>query len=571
MKNREIARIFDNIADILEIKEENRFRIRAYRKAAQTFQGLAEDAGLLAVEKKLTDLDGIGKDLASKAEEYLKTGRIKFYESLKKTVSKSVLELMDIPGIGPKTAALLADKLKVRSRKDLEKKARAGKIKNIFGIKEKTVDNILRGIEFLEKSAERITLEVASSIAGEFVGRLEALREVKKIEVAGSLRRMKETVRDIDILVTSKKPDKIMKVFTRVPRAGEVLAQGPTKSSLITTDNVQVDLRVVEPSSFGSAILYFTGSKSHNIKLRKLAMSKGLKINEYGIFKIKSRKRLAGAREEDMYKALGLSYISPELREDTGEIEKAAKGKLPRLVEFGDIKGDLHVHSASSDGVMRLEAIASACEEMGYEYMAVTDHSASLGVAGGLKEKELFRNMSKIDKINKKLKKARLLKGAEVDILDDGRLDYRDSVLKELDFVVAALHSGFKQTKEKLTERILRAMGNRYVNVIAHPTGRLIGVRAGYDIDLDKILKKAVGTNTALEINAYPERLDLGDSASRRAKELGVKISIATDTHTRDQFANMRYGVSVARRGWLEKKDVLNTLSLKELLKKIKK
>lgn len=571
MKNEQIAEIFSNIADILEIKGENPFRIRAYRKAAQTIYDLGEDVALFAKKKSLSDLPGIGKDLAGKIEEYISKEKITFYEDLKKTISRHVLEVMDIPGVGPKTAEVLCNKLKIKSLEDLKRKAIEGKIKDIPGIKEKTVTNILRGIDFLKRSAGKTLLDQATKISDEIIARLKKIPGVKRIASAGSLRRMKETVRDIDILITSKKPKKPMDVFTHMPQVKEVLVHGSTKSSVITKDKVQVDLRVVEPSSFGSALCYLTGSKSHNIKLRKMAVRKNLKINEYGVYKVKTDKKIAGAEEEDVYKTLNLPYIPPELREDRGEIEAASENKLPRLIELKDIKGDLHVHSNSSDGVMDFETIARACQELGYEYVVVTDHSKTLRIARGLSEKDLLLNVEKARKLNKKFKKLRILSGSEVDVLGDGTLDYKDSILKELDFVIAAIHSGFKQPKEVITDRILKAMDSKYVNMIAHPTGRLIGAREGYEIDLEKILKKAKDTNTSLEINSHPERLDLNDVGVRRAKELGVTLGIATDAHAKEQFHNMRFGVSVARRGWLEKENVLNALSLDNFLKRIKK
>ena len=571
MKNLEIAEIFNNMADILEIKGENPFRIRAYRKAAQNIEGLSEDVRKIAREKKLENLPGIGKDLAGKIEEYIATNKIKAYEKLKKSVSKPVLELMDIPGVGPKTAMVLCDKLKVKSIRDLKKKACEGKIKGIPGIKEKTITNILRGIDFLRKSEGRTLLGQAVKISEEIIARLRKLPEVKRIEPAGSLRRKRDTVRDIDILITSGGPRKVMDVFTRLPEARDVLADGPTKSSIITKGEVQVDLRVVKPTSFGSALCYLTGSKSHNIRLRKMAAQKGLKINEYGVFNVKTSKKIAGAEEKDVYKTLDLPWIPPEIREDRGEIEAAMKNKLPRLLELKDIRGDLHAHSDSSDGVLSFEKIAAICQKRGYEYVVVSDHSKTLRVAGGLSEKDLLTNIKKVRKLNNRFKKIRLLIGSEVDILSDGEMDYKNDILKELDFVIAAIHSGFKQPKAVQTKRILKAMDNKYVNMIAHPTGRLMGVREGYEIDLERILKEAKATNTALEINAYPERLDINDRGARRAKEFGVMIGVATDAHVEDQFENMRFGVSVARRGWLEKKDVLNALDLEHLLKKIKK
>ena len=571
MKNHRIAEIFNNTAEILQIKDENPFRIRAYAKAAESLENLTEDIAKLSEEDKLTDIPGIGKDLAAKIKEFLKTGKIASYEDLKKSIPKSVLDLMKVPGVGPKTAKLLNDKLDIKSVKDLKKKASEGKVKGIFGIKDKTVENILRGISFLEKSEGRTPIDRAMSISDEIITALKKVPEVKKIMPAGSLRRMKETVRDIDILITSESPGKVMDVFTKLSAVGEVSAHGPTKASVITRDKIQVDVRVVKEASFGSALCYFTGSKSHNIRLRQVAIRKGLKLNEYGVFKEKTKRKVAGKEEKDVYKALGLAYVEPEMREDKGEIELALKDKLPSIVELGDIKGDLHVHSESSDGALSIGEIAFLCEKIGYEYVVITDHSRSLKIAGGLSEKELLKNIDRIRKLNKKLKKIRLLAGSETDILGDGALDYNDSVLKELDFVIAAVHSGFKQPKEVITKRILKAMDNRYINMIAHPTGRLIGIRDAYEVDLEKVFKKAKETKTAIEINSYPERLDLDDNASRRAKELGVTLGISTDTHAKEQFGNMLFGVSVARRGWLEKKNILNTLDLESFLKRIKK
>jgi len=576
MKNAQIAEIFENIADILEIQNENRFRIAAYRRAAREIESLCEDIELFRKKKRLGDLPGIGKDLAAKIEEYISKGRIKLYEDLKKTISKPVLELMDIPGVGPKTATLLSEKLKIKSIKDLKKKASSGKIKNIAGVKEKKVLNILRGIDFLGKTEGRTLLSRAQEISGGIISQLKKLTEVKRIALAGSLRRMKETVRDIDILITSNKPEKVMKVFTGLPQVKEVLASGPTKSSIITKDRIQVDLRVVRPSSFGAALSYLTGSKSHNVALRKMAVRKSLKINEYGVFRAKTNKKIAGSEEKGIYKVLNLACIPPELRENRGEIELAAKGKLPRLVELKDIKGDLHVHSYNSDGALSFEEIALVSRGLGYEYVIITDHSKTLRIAGGLKEKELLKNVEKVRKLNKKLsasggKGIRILIGGEVEILPDGKLDYEDSILKELDFVICAIHSGFRKPKEVITSRAVKAMENKFVNMFAHPTGRLIGKREAYEIDLEKIFKVAKETNTAIEINAHPERLDLDDNASRRAKELGVMLAIATDAHTKEQFRNMAFGVNVARRGWLEKRNILNTLGLEQFLKKIKK
>lgn len=571
MKKLEIARIFNEIADMLELKDENVFRIRAYRKAAQNIESLSEDLEDIAKRGELEDIPGIGADLAQKIKKFLETGRVDFYEKVKKETPAVLLQMITIPGIGPKTAKLLYDKLRIKSISDLEERAKLHKISGLPGIKDKTEENILKGIEFIKAERKRMLLSVAVSTAGETIERLKRLKEVKDIVAAGSLRRMKETVRDIDILVISQKPGKVMDAFVNLPRAKEVLAHGPTKSSILTNEDVQVDIRVMDKDSFGAALVYFTGSKEHNIRLRKLAIEKGLKVSEYGVFKENADRRIAGKTEEGLYGVLGLSFIPPELREDRGEIEAALEDRLPKLVEPKDIKGDFHIHSDWSDGAYTLEAMAEAAKKRNYEYIAITDHSKSLKIAGGLSDKERLKQIEAIRKLNKKIKGIRLLAGAEVDIRDDGGLDYGDEILKELDIVIAAIHSGFKQNKDKLTKRIVTAMDNRYVDIVAHLTGRLMGSRSAYEVDIDHILLAAKDTNTALEINAYPERLDLTDINCRRAKEMGVMLAISTDAHMTGQLDNMRFGVSVARRGWLTKKDVLNSYPWHEIKKILKK
>jgi len=569
MKNLEISAIFHEIVKILEIKGDNPFRIRAYDRAAQNIEGLTEDVEDFVKSDRLTEIPGIGKDIASKIKEYILTGKIKAYEHLRKTIPKGLLDLLNIPSVGPKTAKILYAKLKIKGISDLEKAIKKNKLQGIFGIKEKTIENISKGIELLKRGRERMTLAQAMQVADEFIKGLVSLPEVKKISCAGSLRRQKETVRDIDILVISNKPRKIMDVFTRLPSVGLVLAKGETKSSVRTKDDVQVDCRVEEEKSFGAALLYFTGSKNFNIKLRQLAIKRGLKINEYGVFR-KSR-FACGRTEEEIFKILGMSYIDPELREDTGEIEIAKEFQLPHLIELKDINGDLHAHSQWSDGGNTIEEMAQAAKIKGYSYIAITDHSQSLKVAGGLSIADLRKKKQEIDKINKKLKNFRVLYGTEVDIDSNGKLDYKDEILKEFDVVVAAIHSGFKQSKTQLTKRLIKACQNKYVNIIAHPTGRLWGIRDAYDIDMDEVLKAARDTNTLLEINAFPQRLDLNDLNCRRAKEIGARLVIGTDAHTAEQLKSMKLGVSVARRGWLSCDDVINTLPLEKLMKAIKK
>lgn len=566
MKNQEIAGIFNEIADLLEIKGDNPFRIRAYRRAAQNIEGHAKNIADLSREE-LLEIPGIGKDLGDKIEEYLKTGKVASYEDLKKEVPECLAALLSVPSLGPKTAKLLHERLKIKNIDELEKFAREHKLAGLPGIKEKTEENIIRGIEMLRRGKERQPLGRVLPIASDIVEYLRKNAPVKKISVAGSLRRMKDTVRDIDILITSSSPHDVMKTFVHLPDVKEVLMHGPTKSSIMTWEGIQVDLRVVEDESFGAALAYFTGSKEHNIRLREMAVKKGLKINEYGIFREKDNKKLGGKNEEDIYNILGLQYVPPEMREDRGEVEAALNNALPRLIELADIKGDLHVHSEWSDGSHAFEELASAAKERGYEYIAITDHSKGLGIARGLNEERLMEEKKAIDALNEKLKGFKILMGIEVDIRSDGRMDFSDEVLAKMDIVVASIHSGFRQSKEQITKRLVSAMKNPYVSVIAHPTGRLIGERDPYDIDMDYILKIAKETGTALEINAYPLRLDLNDIYAKTAKELGIKFVISTDAHLTSQFDYMFYGVSIAKRGWIEKKDVLNTMSYNSLVK----
>ena len=571
--NNYIAEILKEIAEILQIKSENPFRIRAYEKAAQAVENLSEDVKNLVRENRLTDVPGVGKDLSRKIEELVNTGKLNFFEELKKTIPAGLLDILKIPSIGPKTTKLLYDKLKIGSIKDLERMAGSGKLIGLFGVKEKTVQNILKGVQIMRRGKERMNLAQAVSIAEEFIGALGKLAEVKKISTAGSLRRMKDTVRDIDILMISSHPKRIMDVFVHFPQVKRILAKGKTKSSILTKDDIQIDVRVVEPKSFGAALLYFTGSKNFNIKIRQIAIKKNLKINEYGVFSVRDKKEryLKGKTEEEIFKLLNLDYITPELREDRGEVELAIKSMLPKLIEVSDIKGDIHVHSAWSDAENSIKQMAEAAKRKGYEYIAITDHSQSLKVAGGLSVRELKQKKNEIDKLNNKMKPFRILYGTEAEINSKGEIDYSDNVLREFDLVIGAIHSGFKQSKEQLTKRIIKACKNRHVDVIAHPTGRLWGTRDSYELDFDKVFRAAKDTNTFLEINAFPSRLDLNDLNCHRAKEYGVKFAIGTDAHAIGHLEAMRFGIAMARRGWLNKKDVINTLSVKDLLKNFKK
>lgn len=567
MKKDKVIFIFREIAKILEIKGDNPFRIRAYEKAARNIEESPEDLEVLTREDRLMTIPGVGKDLADKIKEIVSSGKLEHYEKLKTDTPRGLLQMLEIPGLGPKTVKVIYDNFKIDSLEKLEAAAKKGELKSIEGIKEKTEENILQGIKTLRKGLERKLLNIAWEVALSFTEELKKIKEVENIEVAGSLRRYKETIKDIDILIISSHPQIIMEKFVNLPLVSEVLAKGETKSSVIAkAENIQVDLRVVDKTSFGSALLYFTGSKEFNVKLRHLAGKNNYKINEYGIFPHDSDNRLAGETEAEIFSLMKMAYVPAELREDRGEVEAALENKLPTLVKLNDIRGDFHVHSRYSDGILSLEESAAKAEEFKYEYMAICDHSQGLKVANGLSIADVYKKREEIDKLNKKLKSTKLLFGVEVDILSDGELDYPNSVLKDFDVVIAAIHTGFKQSRNQITQRIIAACRNKNVDIIAHPTGRLFGEREPYDIDLDEILKAARDYKVAIEISCYPKRLDLNDISVMKAKSMGVKLALGTDSHKPEHLLNMWLGLSVARRGWLEKKDVLNCLGREELL-----
>lgn len=593
MKNKEIARSLHHIAEFLLLTNENPFRIRAYENAALSVESLTASIEELAKDNKLEDVPGIGEGVAEKIREYLKTGRMQYLEDLKKKFPPGLLEIMEVPGMGPKKAKVVFDKLKITDLKALKKAASDGKLSALPGFGEKTEQNILRGIGLKEKSKGRALLSDALNTAEAIIEGLSPVKEIKQISPAGSLRRGKETIGDIDILCTVEKGKDafVVKKFTQLPAVSKVLAAGETKASIITDEGIQVDLRVLEPHSYGSALLYFTGSKEHNIALRELANRKGYTINEYGVFKLKQQVagktvsrnafpptpsqqpaggkvgvRVAGKTEEEIYRLMGLQYIPPELRENRGEIEAASKNALPELVEPGDIKGDTHVHSKYSDGADTIQEIAQQGRKMKYGWVIVCDHSQSLKVAGGISPGDIFSKIDEIKKVNSKSTDIKLLCGAEVDVLSDGKLDYPDEVLKELDFVVCSIHTGFKQTEEQITNRVISAFQNKYVHSFSHPTGRLLGKREPYQINLERVLEEAKKCGVFIEINAYPERMELTDIYCKKAKELGVRITIGTDAHHIKQMHFMQLGVFVARRGWLEKRDVINTLPYEKLV-----
>ena len=570
MKNREIARIFSEIADIMEIKEGNVFKIRAYRRAALNLEGVSRDLALLS-RKELLEIPGVGADLAGRIEEYLQSGTMALYEQLKQEIPAGVFALLAIPDLGPKTAKAIYEALQIASIEELEQAALEHRLIGIKGIKQKTEENILRGIAAVKRGRERQPLGRMLPAAQELVDALKERAQLERIEVAGSIRRRRDTIKDIDIVATSPEPAAVMEAFVNLPQVSTVIMRGPTRASVTILEGVGVDLRVVEPASYGAALAYLTGSQPHNVRLREMAQKRGMKINEYGIFREDDNQRLGGENEEDVYRLLDLAFVPPVLREDRGEIEAALSGKLPKLVTQGDIRGDLHVHSRWSDGAHSIADLVEAARQRGLSYLAVTDHSQGLGVARGLSVERLLEQGAEIRELNRQLTGFRVLHGTEMDILGDGRLDFPDDVLKELDVVVASIHSGFNNSKEVMTARIVAAMRNPHVSIIGHPTGRILGEREGYQLDMEQVLQVAKETGTALEINAYPMRLDLEDRHVRRAKELGVMIAVNTDTHAKLQFDFLPYGISVAQRGWLECGDVLNTLEPDELLKRLNK
>ena len=563
MKNQELAALFERIADALDIKGEQTFKVLAYRKAARILEDLTEDVESLAKDKKLETVDGIGHGIAQKIEEYLSTGRMKKMDEALSGLPPGLLDLLDIPGVGAKTAGQAFKELKVKGLGDLKRVVADGSLAELRGMGAKKVENIAKGIELFERGHARISICEAAAVADAVVARLRGAPGIGRIAAAGSLRRMKETVGDIDILAEGPDGKAIVEFFVHGPGVRRVLAAGETKgSAIIAVESAerQVDLRIVAPAEFGAALQYFTGSKDHNVKLRGLAKARGLKISEYGVFR--GAKKIAGRDEESVYKRMDLPWIPPELREDRGEIEAARDGRLPRLIESGDVRGDLHCHTKASDGHLSLENLVRLMRERGYTYVAVCDHSRSAAYAGGLSVEALEKQRGEIDRLNHRLDGFRVLKGAEVDILADGSLDFPDAVLRKLDFVVASIHSGFKKNA---TERMIRALAHPSVDMIGHPSGRLLSGREGYAVDLDKVIAAARAQRKALELNSHFDRLDLDDVRVRQAKEAGVLIGLGTDTHAADGPAMMRFGLGIARRGWLEAGDVLNTRTVDEL------
>ena len=560
MTNKEIAQRFVELADLLEFKDENAFKVRSYRRVARVLEDLSEDVAELAEKGTLEDLPGVGEATAKKIAEYIETGRIRRLEEAREGVPEGIAEVLSIQGVGPKKAAMMFKELGIGSVDELEEAAREHRLRDLPGMGEKTEQNILRGIRIARGGRERMRLDVALDAAGMVIDHLEGKQGlVARITPAGSLRRRRETIGDVDLLAVGDDPAAIIDEFTSGPYVADVLLAGETKASVIVEDDPhpQVDLRVVDADEFGSALQYFTGSQAHNIKLRGLAKKQGMKISEYGLFK--GDARIASAEEEDIYRALDMALIPPELREDQGEIEAALDGSLPDLVEPDDIRGDFHVHTDWSDGRNTIEEIAEAARERGLRFVAITDHSRTLTVANGLTVERVREQIEQIERVNRSLSGLRVLTGSEVDIQSDGSLDMPDDLLAELDVVIAAIHSGFKQPRRQITGRLVAAAEHPHVDIIAHPSGRLIGRRDPYDLDVPELIRACARTGTALEINANPERLDLTDGYCRMAKAQGVRLAIGSDAHGVEALRLIDLGVAVARRGWLEKDDVLNT------------
>ena len=567
MKNLLVAKILNEIADILEMQNVE-FKPRAYRKAARTVESLSEPIEEVYDKKKLKELSGVGESIAAKIAEIIETGTSQYLENLKKQMPANIEALTSIEGMGPKSVKKLYETLKIKTLDDLARAAKQHKIREIKGFGPRTEKNILEHLELARRGTKRILLGFALPIAEEIKERVKKEGSVSQVMVTGSLRRMKETIGDIDILTYSTDPERTADFFVAMPDVREVLGKGVTKCSIILKSNIRVDLRIVEARSFGSALMYFTGSKDHNIKLRKVAMDNSYKLNEYGLFK--KDQQIAGETEEEVYGKLGMDWIPPELRENRDEIEAARKHKLPNLIGYDAIKGDLQVHTKWTDGENTIEEMAEAAKALGYSYICITDHYSKMVIAGGLNEKQIRDEIAEIEKVNKKIKGIEILRGAEVDIGADGALQAKEEVLKDLDVVVASVHSNFNLSKKKMTQRLVAAMESGYVTILGHPTGRKIRTKKSYPIDMEELFEVSKQTGTFLEINAFPERLDIDDFHARAAKEVGCKLVIDTDAHNKEHLKYMRLGVAVARRGWVEEKDVINALPLKSLLKLLK-
>jgi DNA polymerase (family 10) len=569
--NVEIAAMFSDVADLLELQGANPFRIRAYRNAVRAIGNLTRSlADMVQEGADLMELPGIGHDLAQYIEEIVRTGGLGLLRELEEQLPASLVELMRIEGLGPKRAQLLYERLGIDSARSLGRAIASGRLKGVRGIGPKTIEKLRRGVAGLEMQAKRFRLFDADLVVHPLLDHMRQCESVERVEVAGSYRRRRETVGDIDILAISARPAKVMRHFTAFPQVASVAATGRTRATIVLQNGLHVDLRVVPRRCYGAALHYFTGSKAHNIAVRRLGVERGLRISEYGVFRVPKGKRLAekrigGAEEEDVFRAVGLAWVPPELREDRGEIDAARTGRLPHLIECADMRGDLQMHTTWSDGNDSIEAMVAACEARGYEYMAITDHSRSSTVAGGLDARALARQVREIERVRRRHPGIRIFHGMEVDILPDGSLDFPDRTLARLDLIVVSVHSAMGRDRRRMTDRVIRALSHPGVHILAHPTGRLINRREPYDIDLEAVLSAAAEYGVAVELNAQPDRLDLDDVHARRARDLGVSVVINTDAHSAETLSFMECGVDQARRAWLEPRHVLNTSGVDEM------
>ncbi|MFH1623157.1 MAG: DNA polymerase/3'-5' exonuclease PolX [Candidatus Aenigmatarchaeota archaeon] len=570
MKNALVAGILYQVADLLEMQDVP-FKPQAYRRAARAIESLQkpiEDIVREGGTAALEDIPGVGKAIAEKVDEIVRTGALAYLDELKKGMPINVDELFAVEGVGPKKAKLFYQKLGVRDLDSLERAAKSGKLRKLSGMGEKSEQHILESIKFARTAGKRALLGYILPVADDIKKRLEDLCAVENVEVAGSIRRMKETIGDIDVLVITEHPAKVSDFFTNMPNVDRVVAKGPARSTVQLAEGIECDLRVVEKKSFGSALMYFTGNKDHNIALRRIAIKKGWKLSEYGLFA--GARQIAGKTEQGIYRKLGMPYIEPEMREATGEIEAAIKQKLPKLIGYDDVRGDMQTHTKWSDGTNTIEEMAEAAKALGQEYIGISDHVGTLRIAGGMTAGGLAKQSKAVEKARRAVKGTGILHGAEVSILAGGKLDMTDSVLKELDYVVASVHGGFRQSEEQMTARIVASMENEHVDIIGHPTGRLIQERKPYDVDMERLFETSKRTGTLLEINSYPNRLDLNAENVRRAIEMGCKTIINTDAHNAEHLKFLRFGIATARRGWVEKKDVVNALPMKRMLKALK-
>lgn len=563
--------MFYEVADILDLQGVA-FKPNAYRRAARSIESLEVDISQLAAEGKLEEIPGVGKSVAKKIEEILRTGELQFLKKLRAQIPEGLLGLLSVPDVGPKTAMALYKELGIANLDQLKQAALDHRLRTLKGFGEKTEERIVQGLRTLESKGGRILLGDALPVATAYIEYLKLSGSLDLASVAGSLRRGKETVGDIDILVGDDEPSSVMEAFVSYPDVKEILMKGPTKSSIVLKNNLQVDIRAVETASFGAALQYFTGSKEHNVAMRKIGLDMGLKLNEYGVFERDSEKRVAGETEEEVYKALGLPFIPPEIRENDGEIEAARKGTLPRLLEPRHVRGDVHVHTNWTDGANSIKDIVSTAVSMGYEYVAITDHSQSLKITNGLTPDRLRKQVDAVRKVEEEFRgKIKVLAGNEVDIRADGSLDYASSVLKDLDIVIASVHSRFKMEREEMTRRVVKAIESGFVDILGHPTGRIIGQRLPYELDMAGVLEAAKDAGVSMELNSFPERLDLSDAHCRLAKDSKVKVAIGTDAHSKEQMGFIKFGIITARRGWLGDSDVVNTLSAKDLMSMLRR